>query len=170
MNLDDDGKAEEEEGGEDPAGADQHQDDQQQQQQQSGFQDQPDNKDPEPQDTENPAIDQDTNMEDDNDEEDGTEAAAAAAAAAEEEQGTDEQQPDQNMEGDEFNEGGDGEDDLMEGPLGGHEADEAEEQKQQPEAGPEGVAAPTAASTPAQVRLDTCLKHSQTAETFWHTL
>ncbi|KAL0049173.1 hypothetical protein WJX82_008148 [Trebouxia sp. C0006] len=150
MNLDDDGKAEEEEGGEDPAGADQHQDDQQQQQQQSGFQDQPDNKDPEPQDTENPAIDQDTNMEDDNDEEDGTEAAAAAAAAAEEEQGTDEQQPDQNMEGDEFNEGGDGEDDPMEGPLGGHEADEAEEQKQQPEAGPEGVAAPTAASTPAQ--------------------
>ena len=42
MNLDDDGKAEEEEGGED----------------------QPDEKESEPQDTENPAIDQDTNMED----------------------------------------------------------------------------------------------------------
>ncbi|KAA6426067.1 MAG: hypothetical protein FRX49_03919, partial [Trebouxia sp. A1-2] len=150
MNLDDDGKAEEEEGGEDPASADQHQDDQQQQQQQSGFQDQPDEEGSEPQDTENTAIDPDTNMEDDHDEEDGTEAAAEAAAAAEEEQGTDEQQPDQNMEGEEFNEGGDGENDPMEGPLGGHDADEAEEQKQQPEAGPEGVAAPTAASAPAQ--------------------
>ncbi|KAL0028971.1 hypothetical protein WJX77_009058 [Trebouxia sp. C0004] len=148
MNLDDDGKVEEE-SGEDPAGADQHQDDQQQQQQQSGFQDQPDEQGSEPQDTESPAIDQNTNMEDDHDDEDGTEAAAAAAAAAEE-QGTDEQQTDQNMEGDEFNEGGDGEDDPMEGPLGGHGADEAEELKQQPEAGPEGVAAPTAASTPAQ--------------------
>ena len=68
MNLDDDGKAEEEEGGEDSAGADQHQNDQQQQQHQSGFQDQPDEKGSEPQDTDSPAIDQDTNMEDDTDE------------------------------------------------------------------------------------------------------
>ena len=160
MNLDDEGKGEqEEEGQQEDNQADQAQE-QQQAQQGDAFTEKPDAND---ESVENPqAADQDDDMADD-----GSEEAAGEAAAGDESEAVGEgEEPDQDMEADAFEEGDEkgGEDDPMEGPMGGHEADEVEEQTQaqQPEAGPEGLAAATAAPATAQVplqRLMGCCHH-----------
>ena len=151
INLDADGKGEqEEEGQQEDNQADQTQEEQQAQQG-DAFTERPDVNDKH---VENPqAADQDDGMADDG----GEEAAGEAATADESEAAGEAEEPDQDMKADAFEEGDEpgGEDDPMEGPRGGHEADEAEEQTQaqQPEAGPEGLAAATAAPATAQVPL-----------------
>lgn len=146
MNLDDDGRGEqEEEGQQDDSQAGQPQE------QSDAFTEKPDAIDENVDDPQ--AADPDDDMAGDG----GDEAAGEAAAADESEAGAEAEEPGQEMEADAFEEeeGEGGGDDPMEGAMGGHEADETEEQThaQQPEAGPEGLAAATAAPATAQVSL-----------------